>query len=94
MSAAEAFRLGLANAVFPVEGFEEAATAWIEKLLVLSGTALGRAKRALRESSGMAIGEAHRFVHDIYMNDLMTTEDAEEGLRSFVEKRKPVWKHR
>ncbi len=94
VTAPEARRIGLANAVFPVEGFEPAAAAWIEKLLALSGAALRRAKRALRESSGMAVGEAHRVVHDIYMNDLMTTEDAEEGLRSFVEKRKAVWKHR
>jgi hypothetical protein len=33
-------------------------------------------------------------MHDIYMTDLMATADAHEGLRSFVEKRPAVWKHR
>jgi enoyl-CoA hydratase/carnithine racemase len=94
IGAAEARRLGLVHEVFPDEGFEAAATAWVEKLLALSGAALRRAKRALRESSRMPVDAAHVRVHDIYMDDLMATEDAHEGLRSFVEKRSAVWKHR
>jgi cyclohexa-1,5-dienecarbonyl-CoA hydratase len=94
VDAAEARRLGLVNEIFPVQGFDEAATSWLERLLALSGAALRRAKRALRESSRMPVREAHDRVHDIYVNDLMTTEDAHEGLRSFVEKRPAVWKHR
>jgi cyclohexa-1,5-dienecarbonyl-CoA hydratase len=94
IDAAEAARLGLVNEVFAVSGFDEAAAAWIEKLLGLSGAALLLAKRALRESIGLPVPEAHALVHDIYMNDLMATEDAAEGLRSFVEKRPAAWKHR
>ena len=94
VGAAEARRLGLVHDVFPVEGFDAAAQAWIAKLLALSGAALRRAKRALRESSHLPVREAHALVHDIYMNDLMATEDAHEGLRSFVEKRPADWKHR
>jgi cyclohexa-1,5-dienecarbonyl-CoA hydratase len=94
VGAAEAKRLGLVNEVFAVDGFEDVAEAWIDKLLLLSGAALVRAKRALRESCGMPLREAHDHVHDIYMNDLMATNDAHEGLRSFVEKRPAAWKHR
>ena len=94
IDAAEARRLGLVNEVFPVEGFEAAASAWIAKLLALSGAALRRAKRALRAASGHHVREAHQRMHDIYMNDLMATEDAQEGLRAFVEKRAAAWKHR
>ncbi len=94
ISAAEAKRLGLANEVLPVEGFDAAATAWVEKLLALSGAALRRAKRALRESSPLSAREAHGRVHELYMSDLMETEDAHEGLRAFVEKRPPSWRHR
>jgi cyclohexa-1,5-dienecarbonyl-CoA hydratase len=94
VGAVEAKRLGLVNEVYPVEGFDALATAWIEKLLALSGAALRRAKRAIRESAGLAVLDAHALVHDIYMTDLMATEDAHEGLRSFVEKRPPGWKHR
>jgi cyclohexa-1,5-dienecarbonyl-CoA hydratase len=94
VGAAEARRLGIANEVFAAERFEEDCEAWIGKLLALSGAALREAKKALRESRRLAVGEAHDRVHDIYMNDLMATEDAHEGLRSFVEKRKADWKHR
>jgi cyclohexa-1,5-dienecarbonyl-CoA hydratase len=31
---------------------------------------------------------------DIYLDELMDTEDALEGLQAFVEKRSPVWRHR
>lgn len=94
VDAAEARRLGLANEVFPVETFDAGAAAWIEKLLALSGAALRRAKRALKAASSRNVREAHQRMHDIYMNDLMATHDAGEGLRSFVEKRTAVWKHR
>ena len=33
-------------------------------------------------------------LEELYHHELMVTEDAEEGLRAFVEKRKPVWKDR
>jgi cyclohexa-1,5-dienecarbonyl-CoA hydratase len=39
-------------------------------------------------------GEAHRDVIRLYMNELMATEDANEGLQAFLDKRKPDWKHR
>ena len=94
VNAVEAKRLGLVNEVFALEGFDAAATAWVDKLLALSGAALRLAKRALRESLPMPVREAHARVHDIYMNDLMATVDADEGLRAFVEKRPAVWKHR
>ncbi len=94
VGAREAQRLGMVNEVFTAEGFDAKASAWLGNLLALSGAALRRAKRALRESSGIRVREAHGRVNDIYMNDLMATEDAHEGLRSFVEKRPAVWKHR
>jgi cyclohexa-1,5-dienecarbonyl-CoA hydratase len=94
VTAAEGRRLGLVNEIFPMDGFDALASGWIDKLLALSGAALRRAKRALRESRDMTAGDAHHHVHDLYMTDLMTTSDAHEGLRAFVEKRPPSWRHR
>jgi enoyl-CoA hydratase/carnithine racemase len=37
---------------------------------------------------------AHRELVRFYLDDLMSTEDAREGIRAFLEKRAPVWKHR
>ena len=32
-------------------------------------------------------------IEDIYLNELMKTADAQEGLRAFLDKRKPEWKN-
>jgi len=42
----------------------------------------------------LPFGEALRHAEDVYLNQLMATEDAEEGLRAIIEKRKPNWKDR
>jgi 1,4-dihydroxy-2-naphthoyl-CoA synthase len=33
-------------------------------------------------------------IEDIYLNELMKTNDAQEGLKAFLEKRSPEWKNR
>ena len=38
--------------------------------------------------------DAVRHAEDVYLNQLMATEDAEEGLRAIMAKRKPQWKDR
>jgi cyclohexa-1,5-dienecarbonyl-CoA hydratase len=59
-----------------------------------SAAALRITKKALR--TGMSDRRATAFVDigKIYVDELMATEDAVEGLQSFLDKRKPVWKHR
>ena len=92
--AREAERVGLVNAVFPAAEFDERSSAWIGRLLALSGPALRLAKQAVSDARGRAPREAREILHRVYRDELMTTADAEEGLRSFLEKRKPVWTHR
>jgi cyclohexa-1,5-dienecarbonyl-CoA hydratase len=94
IGAADARAWGLVHAVAPPGGLAEAADGWIGRLLALSGTALRQAKRAIGASVGLPLREAHERVHRIYLEELMTTADAAEGLRAFVEKRPPVWTHR
>lgn len=94
VDAREAARLGLVNAVFPDLSFEHDAAEWVGKLAALSGSALRLAKRAVVTARGLPAREAHEALHRIYMDELMRTADAEEGLRSFLEKRPPSWSHR
>jgi cyclohexa-1,5-dienecarbonyl-CoA hydratase len=51
-------------------------------------------KRLVVESLHVPFEEALPTLEDVYRYELMTTADASEGLRAFVEKRKPVWRDR
>jgi cyclohexa-1,5-dienecarbonyl-CoA hydratase len=51
-------------------------------------------KRAVRQHLGMEINPALEGVSDLFLNTLMKTEDTLEGIASYEEKRKPVWKNR
>lgn len=92
-SAEEALRFGLLNAVFPSEELESRVDEVMRVLAGLSRPVLIAAKKALRSVAGMPIFEALHDAERIYMEEVMTTQDATEGLLSFLEKRQPLWKH-
>jgi cyclohexa-1,5-dienecarbonyl-CoA hydratase len=92
IKANEALRIGIVNQVFPVEGFDEAVEGYLAQLAGLSAPVLQLTKRAVVESMGKPFTDAMRVVEHIYLGELMETEDANEGLASFMEKRKPVWR--
>lgn len=91
--ASEALRLGLVNRVFPADQLESGVEAIQEKLAGLSGVTLRLAKKALKATRGLSVGDAHREVNRLYMDELMKTADATEGLQAFLDKREAVWKH-
>jgi cyclohexa-1,5-dienecarbonyl-CoA hydratase len=94
ISAERALAAGLVNEVFPDARFAEDAEASIARLLEMSGTALRLAKRAVVEARGLPARDGHRSVQRLYLDELMRTFDAEEGLAAFLEKRPPVFRHR
>jgi cyclohexa-1,5-dienecarbonyl-CoA hydratase len=94
IKAGEAHRIGIVNQVLPVEGFEEAVDEYIAKLAGLSAPVLQLTKRSITETMGKPFDDAMRGVEDLYLGELMDTEDANEGLTAFLEKRKPEWKDR
>jgi len=49
-------------------------------------------RMALRQSLDLDFKNGLEKVTDIYLNLLMRTEDSVEGLKAFLEKRKPQWK--
>jgi cyclohexa-1,5-dienecarbonyl-CoA hydratase len=59
-----------------------------------SAPVLQAARRALAGALDLPFGDALRHTEDVYLNQLMATEDAEEGLRAIMAKRRPVWKGR
>lgn len=91
---AEALRLGLINSSVAHAELEQKVEAVLVKLRELSAPALEAARRAIDLSRGAPFFEALSKVEDLYLNELMKTEDAREGIRAFMEKRKPAWKNR
>ena len=86
---AESF--GLVNAVFPPEEFDDAANAWLARLLRHSPSSLKYTKKAFRLAQPDDFAERLANVETLYLEELMSTSDANEGLNAFIEKRKPNW---
>lgn len=91
--AEEAMRTGLVNQVSADP--EAAALAWFDAHLAPgSGSSLRFALRAARVGLSERVRARLASVEQLYLDGLMATHDAEEGLRAFIEKRAPVWQHR
>jgi cyclohexa-1,5-dienecarbonyl-CoA hydratase len=94
IDAAEALRLGLVNYVVPAAELEPRLRNVLAKLRDLSAAALAMTRRALDLGAQNNFQTVLTEIEDLYLLELMKTEDAHEGVRSFMEKRKPEWHHR
>ena len=94
VDAAEAKALGLINKVFSTQEFHQKADEFIGKLTSLSAPVLKLTKRAVDRGLYANISEAITSVEELYLGELMQTEDAHEGLNAYLEKRKPTWKNK
>jgi enoyl-CoA hydratase/carnithine racemase len=93
ISAAEAERLGLVNKVVPSDKLEEATLELAAKLAAKSPLALQAGKSGIYAMQSVAYPQALDMLSDRFAA-LCSTEDAEEGVKAFLEKRKPVWRER
>ena len=87
----EAVQIGLANRSVSVS-LNEAVLDYEKHLKALSPIALAHAKRALYSWDAMHFDKGLARAEEIYLKDLIQTEDAQEGIRAWIEKRKPQWK--
>jgi len=93
ISAQQAADAGLVWKVVADGELENEAQAAAERIARHSAAALRSAKRSLRATTAVAHTAAMAAVGKIYVEELMDTDDALEGLNSFLEKRQPTWKH-
>jgi cyclohexa-1,5-dienecarbonyl-CoA hydratase len=94
IDAAEARNWGLCNHVVPSNRLEQKAQDLLGKLREHSGVAVEFARRALDLGRGRTLDSALTDQENIYLHELMKTQDALEGVKAFTEKRKPVWRNR
>lgn len=92
VSGTEAERLGLVNRAAPASELDGALDSLRRELLNKSPAVLALARKAARLNSRAGFEAALREAERIYMDELLKTADATEGLQAFLEKREPKWK--
>ena len=95
ISADEALNIGLLNKVFADKAAMDIATdAWIQQYIVpKSASSLRMATSASRSFFNHILTKFLPGLEQMYVQQLMETQDANEGINSFLEKRKPVWQN-
>ncbi len=92
--AGEARELGLVTRVIADDALAQSVDALLGELRVLSPVVLRLSRRALRRNPNAEFEGALEEVERLYLGELMKTEDAQEGIRAFLEKRAPAWRGR
>ena len=93
ISAEDAVTFGLANKVVPADEFEVAVDEWAAKLASKSPVLMRLGHDAMYRQQDMALDDALEFLRS-QLSLTFTTEDIQEGVKAFFEKREPEWKGR
>src|SRR3989442_15052841 len=93
ITAEEAYRIGLVNAVVPLPELAPTAMAWAETLCERGPLAVRAAKEAVIRGLSLPLPDGLR-LEAFLSGTLRGTEDAAEGPKAFAEKRKPEFKAR
>jgi cyclohexa-1,5-dienecarbonyl-CoA hydratase len=91
ISGEDAMRIGLANEALPEDELAEIVDDTCDRLGQLSPAALRIAKKALYSWDAMHFDKGLAKAEKFYVDELIKTEDASEGVRAFLEKRTPKW---
>jgi enoyl-CoA hydratase/carnithine racemase len=93
ISGEQAVEYGLANKVVPADEFEAAVSEWATKLASKSPVLMRLGHDAMHRQQDMAFDDALEFLRS-QLSLTFSTEDIQEGVKAFFEKRDPEWKGR
>lgn len=85
-SAEDAYRMGLVNKIFPADQLLAEAKKTVEKIAQKGPLAIAAAKRAVRKSEELPLGEGNAYERELFAM-LFSTDDQKEGMKAFLEKR-------
>ena len=88
--AARAHEIGLVHAVASAPKLEERVTAYVRAFLDAAPGAIAAAKALIRQVSDRSVGDAMPIAAQV-IADRRVSAEGQEGLRAFLEKRKPSW---
>lgn len=90
LTAEKAQRFGLVNQVVPPEKLDRAVEERVRQMLTSGPRALNTCKEILRKVPGMSFQEAKAYTAEIIAS-LRISQEGQEGMSAFLEKRKPSW---
>jgi methylglutaconyl-CoA hydratase len=93
IGAARARELGIVSEVVPSAELPAAAARWAAEIAAAAPLALGAAKRAIDEGVSRSLADGLELERSRY-EEVLVTDDRNEGLAAFIEKRPPVYKGR
>jgi methylglutaconyl-CoA hydratase len=88
--AVRAHEVGLVRAAVPEEDLDAAVEARVAELLKAGPRAVAEAKALIREVAFKRVEDVQRYTVE-RIADIRVTAEAQEGMRAFLEKRKPSW---
>jgi cyclohexa-1,5-dienecarbonyl-CoA hydratase len=94
VTGSQAAEIGLATMAVPDKDLNSTVEDKLEALRALSRAVLAIGKKAICSWDAMHFEKGLKRAEDIYLDDLIKSEDAQEGIRAFLEKRGPLWKNR
>lgn len=90
-TAAEAHRVGLVHEVVPADALDAKVDEVLKNILAAAPGAVAESKRLLRDVTGQPIDDELAAETVRRIAALRASEEGQEGLRAFLEKRKPAW---
>jgi methylglutaconyl-CoA hydratase len=92
-SAQEALRIGFVHVLSSKDELDAAVNTIVDTLVMNSPNAVKQAKRLVKDVAGAALNETLIAETAQRIADIRSSEQGKEGVRSFLEKRKPSWTH-